>query len=380
MKKLEKINFKTSVANIWLGMFLLIVSVLFECVAIWGFREDGRDGIIAMVLLTIFLNLPLAAVGIMAIHSYFAASKKMSYKLREYGEDKILANIESHTLYTYSGFFGDKTYFTDKLIVDPKTAIIDYNEISYMYLRVSSSKTGCVHSLGLELWDGTQMIICNGVKNAQIMQMMQLCFQHNSQIMCGRTKENDATQKKRVADFKNGNKRIPCLRLDDDITTPVSQELVQMQEVSILPTAMSPSAAQEYVAKNFLPTENIKAINFYREATGVGLAEAKSVVDRIFANRQSEGKVLRTPYEWTPEAEKKANAQAKKVGGIIIMIIAVVLYVMMTAGTCIISYFYPMTLQDILAFIVALIGHLVVFGGLFVIGLWLFKRGKADTQ
>jgi len=153
-----------------------------------------------------------------------------------------------------------------------------------------------------------------------------------------------------------------------------------MQEVSILPTAMSPSAAQEYVAKNFLPTENIKAINFYREATGVGLAEAKSVVDRIFANRQSEGKVLRTPYEWTPEAEKKANAQAKKVGGIIIMIIAVVLYVMMTAGTCIISYFYPMTLQDILAFIVALIGHLVVFGGLFVIGLWLFKRGKADTQ
>jgi len=62
------------------------------------------------------------------------------------------------------------------------------------------------------------------------------------------------------------------------------------------------------------------------------------------------------------------------------MIIAVVLYVMMTAGTCIISYFYPMTLQDILAFIVALIGHLVVFGGLFVIGLWLFKRGKADTQ
>ena len=377
---MEKIKFKTSVVNIWLGIFFLIMSVLFEYVAIWDFREDGSDGMILMVLFTIFFVLPFAVGGIMAILSYFAARKKMSHKLQEYGEDKILANIERHTLYTYSGFFGDKTYFTDKLIVDPKTAIIDYNEISYMYLSVSSYKTGGVHRLGLELWDGTKIIICNGVKNTQIMQMMQLCFQHNSQIMCGGSKKNDATQKKRVAEFKNGKKIIPCLNLEDDFTTPISQEKIQVQAVSTQTTAMSSSAAGEYVAKNFLPTENLAAIKFYREATGVGLAEAKAAVDRIFASRKSEGKVLRTPYEWTPEGEKRDNAMVKKVGGIIIMITAFFLWAMMAIGEIALMHAYPVTSQDVPLVIAFFIGYFVVFGGLFLFGLWLFKKGKDDVS
>lgn len=315
---MENIKFKNSKLPVVLGIFLLAIAALFEVVAVVGFAEDGEDGVIATVAVTVFFVLPMVLVSILSFWSYAETGKHLRRKLKEYGEAKIISHIGAHTVYTYTGITGAKTYFTDKLIVDPKNVILDYNEISYMYKSVSSPSTGRIQSLAVELWDGSGWSVCSGVTNVQLAEIMQLCYKYNPHILCGYTKENMAMQKQRVTEFKRGNKIIPRPDLEEE------------------------------------------------------KAYAAQVANPAF----TEEKKLQVPYEWTPRGEKEASAKGKRTMGIILMIMGAFFFTMMTAVTFYFAYEYHMPSNEIPILIAFIVGFMVVFGGLFLAGFLLFRDGK----
>ena len=315
---MENIKFKSSILPVVLGILMLVIAAIFELTAVLGFAEDGEDGVIATIAISVFFVLPMVLVSILSFWSFAETGKHLRRKLKEYGEAKIISHIKTHTVYTYKGITGAKTYFTDKLIVDPKNVILDYNEISYMYKSVSSARTGRIQSLAVELWDGSSWSVCSGMTNVQLGEVMQLCYKYNPHILCGYTKENMAAQKQRVAEFKRGNKISPRPDLEEK---------------------------KAYAA----------------QASNPAFTEEKK---------------LQVPYEWTPQGEKEARAKGKKTMGIILMITGVFFFVLMTAVTFYFAYEYHMPSNEIPILIAFITGFMVAFGGLFLVGFLLFREGK----
>lgn len=61
---------------------------------------------------------------------------------------------------------------------------------------------------------------------------------------------------------------------------------------------------KSYIYVNFTPQNRARAIAYYSEKSGVGLEEATKEVDKIFTQRQRDGKVLEMPWQWTPQGHQ----------------------------------------------------------------------------
>ncbi len=327
---MKKIKIRQKKTTLVVGLFLLLTAALFEYILIDSFKEDGTDGIIAMVLLSVFVVAVMVIGGGIAIYNYFKSGKRLKEKLAAYGEENVLNNIRCNTRHIYRNpFTGASVYFTDKLIIDEGQAIIDYNEISMMYKSVVRSKYGNQVYLAFDLLDGSGYMLCAHIEDAEIMQVMQLCYQHNSHILLGKNAENSAKHKGNVERyqlgllyvpkvvFENNPNQTPCKNADDMVFaeggtySPMSQSNFKYM-------------AEEYVRKNYTIEQKLEAIKYYREATGVGLAEAKHAVEAIYAERYQNGQVLVTPREWTKEGRKETTRRNLKIVGIVVIIYGLV--------------------------------------------------------
>lgn len=121
--------------------------------------------IIAVIVGGMFVILPIFC-GFLAIKSYFDNGKRIRQGLAKYGKENLLKN-----------------------------------------------RYGAISSIDFELLDGSGWFLCSGIEDHQIQEYMQLCYQHNSKIMFGYTKENLERHKERVAKYKNKEIVIPELVL-----------------------------------------------------------------------------------------------------------------------------------------------------------------------
>ncbi len=210
-KHMKEIKFKSRKWPLVLGIVLIILLIPLLCVFV-SFLFDPEieviGKIITVVVCGMFVIIPIIC-GFLAIKSYFDNGKRIREGLAKYGKDNLLKNMQDNTISVYK----NKVYFTDRLIIDPGQTIIDYNEISLMYKHVSRSRYGAVASIDFELLDGSSWLLCSGIEDRQIQEYMQLCYQHNPQIMFGYTKENLERNKERVKKYKNKEIVIPELKL-----------------------------------------------------------------------------------------------------------------------------------------------------------------------
>ncbi len=215
---MNEIEFKSKKWPLVVGVIMVILLTPLICVFLsflFVTEIEVVGKIITVIVGSMFLLLPLYC-SFLAIKSYFEKEKKIREALKKYGKEKLIKNIQDNTIGMYPSIFGSSksgVYFTDKLIIDPGEAIIDYNEISLMYKHISKSKYGAVASINFELLDGSRCFLCRGIKDEQIQEYMQLCYQHNPDIMFGYNQQNLDKQNERVKKYKNKEIVIPELKL-----------------------------------------------------------------------------------------------------------------------------------------------------------------------
>lgn len=214
----DKIKFKSKKWPLFLGIALFILLAPFPVLMIYMLFQPDIElvgKIIAIIVGSMFLFIPYYG-AFAAIQSYFTNGKRLKKSLSQYGEQNLIANIHNNTISAYKNPLavnGNKVYFTDKFVIDPGETIIDYNEISLMYKHVSRSRYGSMSCICFELLDGSSWQLCKVIKDEQIANYMQLCFQHNQKILFGYTNENKAQHKERVKQYKSGNINIPQITL-----------------------------------------------------------------------------------------------------------------------------------------------------------------------
>lgn len=313
----NEIKFKSSKITLILGLFLLIFAAILEVAAIQLWQEEGMDGIIAFVGISVCFTGVMVIVGCCAIYTYFANGKTIQKALKKYGKENIIRNINQATIRKFQNpLTGTTVYFTDKFVIQPSEGIIDYNEISMMYKNERKNRYARISSIAFSLLNGKTYILCDNVEDAEIMNIMQLCYQHNSKILFGLTKENKAVHKERVERFKSGGSNLPEIRFESDVMR-VDEEIAGARRHQL----------KDYILKNYIPEQKADAIKYYQDMTGVGFAEANTAVEAIFKERENKGMVLSTPRQWTPEGRKYMSGKAMVFMGIMMAVVSLILVI-----------------------------------------------------
>lgn len=213
---MKEIVFKNKTWSLVLGIGLLLLLSPFSITGVSFIvspETELASKIIIVVVGGMLLFMPVA-MAVLCIIDYFEVRKKLQARVIKYGKDNLIENIRNHTVSEYSSPLGgaeNKVYFTDRFIINPAKAIIEYSEISMMYKHVSRVKFGYISSIAFELSDGTSRYLCDFIDDEQIREYMELCHQYNPDIMFGYNKENLKKHKEQ----KNSPKNFPATEKSD---------------------------------------------------------------------------------------------------------------------------------------------------------------------
>lgn len=213
---MKEIVFKNKTWSLVLGIGLLLLLSPFIITGVSFIvspETELASKIIIVVVGGMLLFMPVA-MAVLCIIDYFEVRKKLQARVIKYGKDNLIENIRNHTVSEYSSPLGgaeNKVYFTDRFIINPAKAIIEYSEISMMYKHVSRVKFGYISSIAFELSDGTSRYLCDFIDDEQIREYMELCHQYNPDIMFGYNKENLKKHKEQ----KNSPKNFPATEKSD---------------------------------------------------------------------------------------------------------------------------------------------------------------------
>lgn len=213
---MKEIVFKNKTWSLVLGIGLLLLLSPFSITGVSFIvspETELASKIIIVVVGGMLLFMPVA-MAVLCIIDYFEVRKKLQARVKKYGKDNLIENIRNHTVSEYSSPLGgaeNKVYFTDRFIINPAKAIIEYSEISMMYKHVSRVKFGYISSIAFELSDGTSRYLCDFIDDEQIREYMELCHQYNPDIMFGYNKENLKKHKEQ----KNSPKNFPATEKSD---------------------------------------------------------------------------------------------------------------------------------------------------------------------
>ncbi len=207
-------TFKAKKGTLFSGIFLIALAVFIALFLVLLFWKDGADGIVVVTVFILFFLLPMAGIGIWVICNYKKMQAELENALDIYGEAGIVANVERATMKIYRvPSSSEIVYFTDRLIVDAGEAIIDYNEISMMSKYVTRSRYSSTSYIAFYLLSGKTYYLCAHIKDEEINEILQICYQRNPDILWGLTKENKQSHKQRVGAYKNGEIILPKVRL-----------------------------------------------------------------------------------------------------------------------------------------------------------------------
>ncbi len=180
----QKIVFKSNLVLLLAGILFIFVAAIVEVALIQGFREEGRDGVIAIVILSVLFTGAMAILGVSWICGYFINGKNLRNALKLYGKDNIILNIETDTKHTFRNpLTNHRVYFTNRFVVDPREAIIEYKDIKQIYKYVQRAHRTRIPTIAFQLHSGRTLYLCNFVEDGEIMEIAQLCYEHNPQIV-----------------------------------------------------------------------------------------------------------------------------------------------------------------------------------------------------
>lgn len=223
---MKEIVFKNKTWSLVLGiglLFLLSPFIITGVSFLVSPETELASKIIIVVVGGMLLFMPVA-MAVLCIIDYFEVRKKLQARVIKYGKDNLIENIRNHTVSEYSSPLGgaeNKVYFTDRFIINPAKAIIEYSEISMLYKHVSRVKFGYVSSIAFELSDGTSRYLCDFIDDEQIREYMELCHQYNPDILFGYNKENLKKHKEQ----KNSPKNFPATeKSDSDKKNPATEK------------------------------------------------------------------------------------------------------------------------------------------------------------
>lgn len=200
-----KIKFKTKKLPLFAGIICLFISLPCSILSItWMLEPEctGEDRI-AWIAMLVILGIIPTFFAIISIIAYFVINKNLKFALKKYGEQNLIDNINNHTIEKFDiPFLNGSVYFTDRFVIDPGEAIIEYNEISWMYKHIERTNNVSQAFLCFETCDGKQHRICRNINDSQLSKYMQLCYSMNPEIIMGHTKENIMKHKARVNQYK----------------------------------------------------------------------------------------------------------------------------------------------------------------------------------
>lgn len=130
---------------------------------------------------------------------------------------------------------------------------------------------------------------------------------------------------------------------------------------------------KSYIYVNFTAQNRDRAITYYSEKSGVGVEEAAKEVDKIFVQRQKDGRVLETPWQWTPEGQQYERGKRMYHIGLIGLVIMIMTFVpvsliIMTQG--------PLLVNEVVTFIFLFMVFLPVFLLCILLGFFGKKKMK----
>ncbi len=203
---------KTGPLLLGIGLIMLLTPMLFAFIDFLFRSEMQITSKIVVAIVGIVWFVPFYGVAILSFKKFYIKGKILQNGLKKYGEDKLIQNIQDNTISEYKNPTG-VVYFTDKLIIDPRECIIDYNEISLMYKYIYKSSRWPVAFIGFELMDGSHVHLCSYIEDKELQEYMHLCRQYNPEILFEYSSENLDKHKERVMKYKNGEIVIPELKL-----------------------------------------------------------------------------------------------------------------------------------------------------------------------
>lgn len=204
----DEIKFKQSKALVVVGVALILIGIFINISLIAAYDERTTSMLGQVIMCIVALVIPLF-IGILLIKEYIKNGRRMKDILERYGEANILAHIRQNTIGVFQkNQYSDKVYFTDRFVVEPDTAIIDYKEISWMYKHVTHYKNSTTVSIAFALLDGTKFFLCDNADDNDIAGIMQTCQRYNPNIIFGYSKETEAMHEFNVKRYKSGLTQI----------------------------------------------------------------------------------------------------------------------------------------------------------------------------
>lgn len=130
---------------------------------------------------------------------------------------------------------------------------------------------------------------------------------------------------------------------------------------------------KSYIYVNFTPQNKERAIEYYSEKSGVGLEEATIEVDKIYAQRQRDGRVLEMPRQWTPEGQQYERGKRMYhmcfIGlGVTVLTFVAVSMIILSQG--------PLLVNEVVTFAFLFMVFLPVFFVCFILGFYGKKKMK----
>ena len=159
------------------------------------------EDIISTIAVNIIFILPMGFVGVCMIITNNVYKKATNEKLKRYGEENILKNVETATMMIYlSKVLKSPTFFTNYFVVEPGTAIIEYGEISQMYVEVTNNKRRDT-TLCFNLIDGRAYSLCRNIKDEEASAYINHCFRMNNNILVGYNETNNKMHEQRLEEY-----------------------------------------------------------------------------------------------------------------------------------------------------------------------------------
>lgn len=197
------IDLKPKSTNLIIGIFMLAFGGIMELSLL---SADMDNKIIALIIANVIFILPIMFYGYGYVACHFQYKKAINAAFEKYGEANILDNMSRSTIILHKEYKTNKLlFFTDKFIIQPKTAIFTYDEISWMYKSETTTKYGTYPSLTFEMLDGRVYSFCKYINDDEINNYMNFCYGLNQNIIFGHSDENQKIQRSREEEWKMRN-------------------------------------------------------------------------------------------------------------------------------------------------------------------------------
>ncbi len=112
-------------------------------------------------------------------------------------------HLAACTQYKYE-YGGISFHFTNCMVASPGLFILDYDDISMIYVSVCNTTFYDLCILKICLLSGKKYCFQISLEGEQLLEMVRICYHYNPKILFGYTKSNRLEHKEQVRRYKKG--------------------------------------------------------------------------------------------------------------------------------------------------------------------------------